>query len=187
MSDSNYSGSNRPEQEEPSTGQRINEALNTTGQRLSEEVNMAGERLKQFAEEKRLNEQLEVAGNQVVDRVRGLIEEGNVRRLILRNSDGRTLIEIPLTAGVVVGGAVAWFNPLLAGLGAIAALVTRITIEIVRDEPEATKKDIQDAAKDVQQRLSGGGSGGMGGGSGSSGGSGGTGGGSGTGGSANRP
>lgn len=143
-----------PNQEE-STGQRINDALETTGKRLSEEINTAGEKVKQFAEERHINEQLEVAGNQVVDRVRQLIDEGNVRRLILRNPEGRVLLEIPLTAGVAVGGAVFWLNPLLAGLGAIAALLARVSIEIVREEPDATVQDVKEKAKDVKEDLTG--------------------------------
>lgn len=178
----------QPQHDEESAGQRIGDAMSQTGERLSQGISDAGERVRQFAEEKHINEQLEVAGNQLVERVRQLIDEGNVRRLIIRNQDGRTLLEIPLTAGVAVGGAVFWLNPLLAGLGAIAALLARVSIEIVREEPEATMHDIEQSAQDVKNRLtggsgsgssgssgassSGGGSSGMGGGSGSSGGSG---------------
>jgi len=53
-----------------------------------------------------------------------LIHEGNIRRIIIKNEDGRTIIEIPLTLGVV-GAAIA---PVLAAVGAIAALVTKMTI-----------------------------------------------------------
>jgi len=150
------SSSNQPEQHQEDTGQRINEVLEQTGQRISQGVSEAGERVRQFAEEKHINEQLEVAGSQLVERVRQLIEEGNVRRLILRNQEGRVLLEIPLTAGVAVGGAVFWLNPLLAGLGAIAALLARVSIEIVREEPEATVHDIEKTAEDVKNRLTGG-------------------------------
>lgn len=143
-------------QGEHDAGQRINDALETTGKRISEEVNAAGDRIKHLVEEKNLNEQLEVAGNQVVDRVKGLLEEGNVRRLILRNTEGRVLLEIPLTAGVAVGGAVLWMNPLLAGLGAIAALIARVNIEIVREEPDATINDAKNTVEDVTKRLGGG-------------------------------
>lgn len=152
MTDPNNQTTQNPEE---STGQRINEALETTGKRLSEELNTAGEKVRQFAEERHINEQLEVAGNQVVDRVRQLIEEGNVRRLILRNTEGRVLLEIPLTAGVAVGGAVFWLNPLLAGLGAIAALLARVSIEIVREEPDAIIQDTKEKAKEIKNDLTG--------------------------------
>ena len=86
----------------------------------------------QKPEERTWIEEIEVAGSQLVDRVKELVSEGNVRRLIIRNQAGETLLEIPLTAGVVVGGALTVFYPLLAALGALAALVARIKIEIVR-------------------------------------------------------
>lgn len=183
MSDPNYGYTPNDPKNEQDAGQRINEALETTGKRLQEEVNRAGDQIRTFMEEKHVNEQLEVAGNQVVDRVKSLVEEGNVRRLIIRNPEGRTLLEIPLTAGVAVGGAILWMNPLLAGLGAIAALLTRVNIEIVREEPQATMHDVKQAAEDVGRKLTGGGGASSGGSSGSSGGAGGSTGGSSSGGS----
>lgn len=85
-------------------------------------------------EERTWIEEIEVAGSQVVERVKELISEGNVRRLIIRNADGNVLLEIPLTAGVVVGGALTLFYPLLAALGAMAALLARVKIEVVRTD-----------------------------------------------------
>lgn len=79
-------------------------------------------------------EEVEIAGGQLVDRVKQLVAEGNVRRLIIRNADGGVLLEIPLTAGVVVGGVVTLFYPLLAALGALAALVVKVKVEIVRSD-----------------------------------------------------
>jgi hypothetical protein len=102
------------------------------------------------------SEELEVAGNQLVERVRELIEEGNVRRLIIRNQDGRTLLEIPLTFGVVAGGALLVFYPLLAGLAAIGGLVSRLRIEVVREEPGATVQDVKEKVNDVRDELTGG-------------------------------
>jgi hypothetical protein len=79
-------------------------------------------------------EEIEVAGNQLVERVKELIAEGNVRRLILRTQDDKLIMEIPLTAGAVFGGVVTLFAPLLAALGALAALIARIKVQIVRTE-----------------------------------------------------
>lgn len=93
----------------------------------------------QKPEERTWIEEVEVAGSQLVDRVKELVKEGNVRRLIIRNQAGETLLEIPLTAGVVVGGALTVFYPLLAALGALAALVARIKIEIVRSDTGENK------------------------------------------------
>lgn len=81
-------------------------------------------------------ETIEVAGGELVDRVKELIEEGNVRRLIIKKPDDQILIEIPLTAGVVAGAALTIWLPVLAALGAMAALLARMKVEIVRVEDE---------------------------------------------------
>jgi hypothetical protein len=99
------------------------------------------------------NEELEVAGSQLVERVRELIEEGNVRRLIIRNPEGKTLIEIPLTIGAVAGGALLMFWPVLAGLAAIGGLLARIKIEIVREEPDAIEQDLKETGRDVKRKV----------------------------------
>ena len=94
-----------------------------------------GVKMEEPAEAKRTwTEEVEIAASELVDRVKGLLEEGNVRRLILRQPDGRLLLEVPLTAGAAVGGVLAIFYPVLAALGAMAALLARIKIEIVREE-----------------------------------------------------
>ena len=78
-------------------------------------------------------EEIEVAGSQLVERIKELVAEGNVRRLILRTQDDKLIMEIPLTAGAVVGGVVTLFVPLLAALGALAALIARVKVQIVRE------------------------------------------------------
>jgi hypothetical protein len=89
------------------------------------------------AKEKRtFIEEFKVAGRDLVDRVEELIEQGNVRRLIILNKEGRPLLEIPLTAGVVAGGAVTLVHPVLAALDAMAALLADVTIKVVRVEGE---------------------------------------------------
>lgn len=83
-------------------------------------------------EEHTWTEQIEIAGSELVERTKELIEEGNVRRLIIRNQDDKLLLEVPLTAGVAVGGVVTVVAPVLAALGAMAALLARVKVEIVR-------------------------------------------------------
>jgi hypothetical protein len=87
---------------------------------------------KQEQQERTWTEEFEVAGNQLVERVRELIEEGNVRHIIIRKPDDEVLLDIPLTTGMAVSGAVAFFAPPLAALGAVAALVARVKLEVVR-------------------------------------------------------
>ncbi len=79
-------------------------------------------------------EEIEVAGNELVERVKSLVAEGNVRRLIIRNANDEVLMEVPLTPAVAVGGVAALVSPMLAALGALAALIARLKIEIVRVE-----------------------------------------------------
>ena len=76
-----------------------------------------------------------IKGEKLLETVRKIIAEGNVRRITIKDKKGKTLIELPLTIGVV--GAV--IAPVLAAIGAIAALVTECTIEVERDEKEPKK------------------------------------------------
>lgn len=72
------------------------------------------------------NKSYRVSGEKVVAKVKELIKEGNARRIIIKNEKGAVLMELPLTVGVI-GAAVA---PLLAAVGALAALVNDCTIEV---------------------------------------------------------
>ncbi len=84
-----------------------------------------------FLEEKfegrRWAERIQVSGNELVEKVRELIHEGNVRRVKVRHND-KTLLEFPVTVGAL--GAL--LLPTLAALGAIAAMVTECTIVVER-------------------------------------------------------
>lgn len=92
-------------------------------------------------DEHTFTEQIEIAASDLVDRTKELIEEGNVRRIIIRNEEDEVLMEVPLTAGVVVGGAVTIVAPVLAALGALAALLTQVKIEVVRTKQDGTEGD----------------------------------------------
>jgi len=78
--------------------------------------------------------EVKVMGENLLTKVKDLVRQGNIRRLIIKNEAGRTLVEIPLTLGVV-GAVVA---PVWAALGAIAALAADLTIvvEKVEELPE---------------------------------------------------
>lgn len=85
-------------------------------------------------------EKFTVAGNQVVDKVKQLIREGNIRRVRLLHND-RTILEIPLTIGAPAAALTIMAAPLLAAVGAFAALVTQCTIEVERaNDTDETKK-----------------------------------------------
>ena len=79
---------------------------------------------------KKKKETFKIDGENLVKKVKELIKEGNVRRIIISDKDGKTLVELPLTIGVI--GAVA--APVLAVVGAIAALVTECSITVQREK-----------------------------------------------------
>lgn len=85
-----------------------------------------------MADEKIRTQEFHVNGEDVIARIKALVHEGNIRRITLKNEEGKTLIEIPLTVGVV--GAV--LLPVWAALGAIAALATKLTIVVEKIENE---------------------------------------------------
>lgn len=82
-------------------------------------------------------EEFKVKGDELLGRIRELIQEGNVRHLTIQTSDGRTMLEVPLTIGVV-GALIA---PVAAALGAVAALVTECTVTVTRDEDKGKPDD----------------------------------------------
>lgn len=87
-------------------------------------------------------EEIEVMGNQLIERIRALLNEGNVRQLRIKTADGDIVLETPLTFGVVAGGAVALAAPWLAILGAIAAFVTHVKVEVVREINDGDAKTV---------------------------------------------
>jgi hypothetical protein len=83
-----------------------------------------------MSEEKTWTEEIQTTGEELLAKLKELVREGNVRRVIIKDEEGKTLIEVPLTLGVV--GAV--LLPAWAAIGAIAALVTDCTIVVEKVE-----------------------------------------------------
>jgi hypothetical protein len=83
-------------------------------------------------------ETFKVSGEELIKKVKDLVKEGNVRHITIKDKMGKTMVDIPLTVGVV--GAL--LAPVLAAIGAIAALVSECTITVERDTPpkKTTKK-----------------------------------------------
>jgi len=77
-------------------------------------------------------EEHKVRGDKIVAKIKELVHEGNVRHVVIKNDEGRTLIEFPVTVGVA--GAV--LVPVWAAVGALAALVTNCSIEVEREDTE---------------------------------------------------
>jgi len=83
-------------------------------------------------------ESFKIAADQLVETLKKLVHEGNVRRVIVKQ-DGRTVVEFPLTVGVI--GTV--FAPMLAAAGALAAVLSECTIEVERTvADDRDKKDV---------------------------------------------
>jgi hypothetical protein len=81
-------------------------------------------------------EEFKLNGSELIEKIKELIHQGNIRRIVLKTDEGKTLIEIPLTLGVV-GAAL---MPILAAVGAIAALVAKLTLVVEKDDDETEDK-----------------------------------------------
>jgi len=85
-----------------------------------------------MSNEKFRTEEFRVNGEELIAKVKKLVNEGNIRRITIKNKEGKTVFEIPLTFGVV-GALIA---PQLAAIGAIAALVTEATVVVEKVESQ---------------------------------------------------
>ena len=74
-------------------------------------------------------EEFKVSGEEIVEKVKQLLKESNARRIIIKNEQGKPILEIPLTIGVVG----AMLAPALAAVGAATALLTKCTLVVIRD------------------------------------------------------
>jgi hypothetical protein len=83
-----------------------------------------------MTEQKFRTEEFRVEGEKLIAKIKELLHEGNIRRIIIKDKDGKTVMEIPMTLGVV-GVLIA---PQLAAIGAIAALITEATIVVEKSE-----------------------------------------------------
>ena len=85
-----------------------------------------------MAKKRPRKEEFTISGDQVIAKVKEIVHGGNIRRITIKNAEGETLIEVPLTIGVV--GAL--LLPVWAAIGAIAALATKLKIVVEKIEPE---------------------------------------------------
>ncbi len=88
-----------------------------------------------MADEKTRTERMSISGEDLVSTVKELVRQGNIRHISIENKDGKTLLEVPLTLGVV--GVL--LLPTLAALGALAAIVTECKIVVERIEEESAE------------------------------------------------
>jgi hypothetical protein len=95
-------------------------------------------------------EEFKVKSEEVIGKVKELLHEGNVRKLIIKDEDGKTYLEIPVTIGII--GAV--FAPALAAVGAVAAMVANLKIEVIREEEPASPKEPEKPAEEKAEEKS---------------------------------
>ena len=88
---------------------------------------------------KTFTEEIEVSGHQLVAEINRLVAEGNVRKLQIRSEKGDIYLAVPLTAGAITGGVVVIAAPWLALIAAIAGLVAKVKLEVVRVDDEAAE------------------------------------------------
>jgi len=85
------------------------------------------------------SEELEVSGGQLVDKLRELLQQANTRRVTICKANGEEIFSVPLTIGVLVGGVVTFAAPVLAALGVIAGLATKVKLRVEREEGATTE------------------------------------------------
>ena len=85
-----------------------------------------------------MREEFKVKGDQVVGKIKELLHEGNVRHIVIKNDEGKVLIEFPVTIGL----AGALLLPVWAAVGAVAAMVTNCTIQVERTDESDDEADV---------------------------------------------
>lgn len=112
----------------------------------SEETETAISKSKAEAEtkEKISVEEFTISGDALVDKIKALIHQGNVRRIIIKNKTGQILMEIPMAVGVIGGLISAAFFPEIIAIGVIGAIIAHLTVVIERQESGASHNHNQD-------------------------------------------
>lgn len=99
-------------------------------------------------------EEFTVSGSELLEKVKQLVREGNVRRVFIKGSDGGTILEIPLTAGVAITAITAAVAPALVAVGALAALLTQVTVGVERrGDPQAASPSADDTAHEASDEA----------------------------------
>jgi len=93
--------------------------------------------------------EFKVKGKELLNKIEDLIKEGNIRRIIIKNTEGKTFIEIPLSFGVI--GVLA--APIVAAVGALAGVVANFSIEVIKNEDSDTVEfeEIVDEKKEQKE------------------------------------
>lgn len=99
--------------------------------------------------------EFKVKGKELINKIEELIHEGNIRRIIIKDSNGKTFIEIPLTIGIV--GTIA--APIMAAVGALAGLVANFTIEVIKKDdtvsegkPDESNAELAEVIEETEKK-----------------------------------
>jgi len=84
--------------------------------------------------EQQWEQDFEAFGHDAVDRVKELVEQGNVRRLVIRKADNSVLLDVPLMPAVIVGGIMTFWLPFLTILAVVGAFIAKLKVNVVRIE-----------------------------------------------------
>lgn len=102
-------------------------------------------------QEKIAVEEFKITGDVLVAKIKELLHQGNIRRIIIKNEEGHILLEIPMTVGVIGGVLSAALFPVVAALGVIGAMVAHLTVVIERQESSPASDDDQDESSESIQ------------------------------------
>jgi hypothetical protein len=91
---------------------------------------------------KTFTEEIEVTGQQLLETINRLIAEGNVRKLNIKSESGDVFLSVPLTGGALAGGIIMLGAPWLALIAGVAAMLAKVKLEVVRNEPPKADNDV---------------------------------------------
>jgi hypothetical protein len=94
-----------------------------------------------MAEEQTFTQRIEVAGGEVVDRIKALLKDSKARRVVLRDADGKQLIALPLRVGLAGGALTVWMAPVLAAVAAVGGAAARFRLDVERTAPPEAGND----------------------------------------------
>ena len=114
--------------------EEANKTIDTTASTIATEPDVK-------SNEKISSEEFKISGDLLVGKIKELIHEGNIRRIIIKNEEGNTLMEIAMTVGVIGGVVSAAFFPVIAAIGVIGAMVAHLTLVIERQESDEPQDD----------------------------------------------
>ena len=96
-----------------------------------------------------MGKEFKVHAKDLLDKIEELIKEGNVRRIIIKDADGKPYVEIPLTIGVI--GAIA--APVVTSIGALAGVVANFTVEIIKKEDEDIEAEFTEVQEEEKEKT----------------------------------